>query len=52
MPAAVCGAIIGRGGETVRGFAEDSGASISVSPQERGTRPDRLGPATDRIGNT
>ena len=49
MPAAVCGAIIGRGGETVRGFAEDSGASISVSPQERSTRPDRMGPATDRI---
>eukprot|EP00210_Caulerpa_lentillifera_P009694 g9249.t1 len=49
MPAAVCGAIIGRGGETVRSFADDSGASISVSPQERTNRPDRMGPATDRI---
>jgi len=52
MPAAVCGAIIGRGGETIRSFAEDSGASISVSPQERGVRVADArahGPAPDRI---
>eukprot|EP00803_Ostreobium_quekettii_P001904 evm.model.scf_2581.1 EVM.evm.TU.scf_2581.1 scf_2581:3565-4863(+) len=53
MPAAVCGAIIGRGGETIRSFAEDSGASISVSPQERGGGrlgdPRPPGPAPDRI---
>eukprot|EP00210_Caulerpa_lentillifera_P005631 g5384.t1 len=49
MPAAVCGAIIGRGGETVRSFADDSGASISVSPQERTSRTDRIGLSTDRI---
>lgn len=35
MPSLVCGAIIGKGGETIRSFGEDSGASISVSPQDR-----------------
>lgn len=35
MPSLVCGAIIGKGGETIRGFGEDSGATISVSPQDR-----------------
>jgi len=53
MPAAVCGAIIGRGGETIRSFGEDSGASISVSPQERGGAragdPRTPSPAPDRI---
>lgn len=50
MPAAVCGAIIGKGGETIRHFAEDSGASISVSPQERIGRLDRMGGlVNDRI---
>lgn len=50
MPAAVCGAIIGKGGETIRHFAEDSGASISVSPQERVGRLDRMGSVVnDRI---
>lgn len=35
VPSPVCGAIIGKGGETIRSFGEDSGATISVSPQDR-----------------
>lgn len=33
MPAACCGAILGKGGKTVKQFVEESGASISVLPQ-------------------
>lgn len=36
VPAQVCGAIIGRGGVTIKSFSVDSGANISVSPQEKG----------------
>ena len=35
MPAACCGAILGKGGKTVKQFVADSGASISVLPQVR-----------------
>ncbi|GMH37383.1 hypothetical protein BSKO_05256 [Bryopsis sp. KO-2023] len=34
MPSIVCGAIIGKRGETIQHFAEDSRATISVSPQD------------------
>ena len=33
MPTACCGAILGKGGKTVKQFVEDSGASITVLPQ-------------------
>eukprot|EP00210_Caulerpa_lentillifera_P006061 g5792.t1 len=33
MPSACCGAILGRGGRTVKQFVEDSGAAISVLAQ-------------------
>lgn len=33
MPTACCGAILGKGGRTVKQFVEESGASISVLPQ-------------------
>eukprot|EP00210_Caulerpa_lentillifera_P007268 g6953.t1 len=33
MPAACCGAILGKGGKTVRQFVEDSGASIVILTQ-------------------
>ena len=33
MPAALCGSIIGKGGATIRQFAEDSKAAIGLSPQ-------------------
>lgn len=36
MPAAVCGAIIGKSGATIKSFSLDSGTSISVSPQDKG----------------
>lgn len=35
MPAALCGSIIGKGGATIRQFAEDSKAAIGLSPQVR-----------------
>lgn len=35
MPSACCGAILGKGGRTVKQFVEDSGASISVLAQVR-----------------
>uniref|UniRef100_A0A7S0RKW4 K Homology domain-containing protein n=1 Tax=Chlamydomonas leiostraca TaxID=1034604 RepID=A0A7S0RKW4_9CHLO len=35
LPAAICGSVIGRRGETIKAFAADSGASISLSPQDR-----------------
>ena len=41
VPPALCGAIIGRGGATIRSFADDARASISVAP------PDAAGP--DRV---
>jgi RNA-binding protein Nova len=31
VPAALCGTIIGKGGATIRSFAEDSKANITVS---------------------
>lgn len=33
VPAALCGSIIGKGGATIRQFAEDSKAAIGLSPQ-------------------
>lgn len=44
MPAAVCGAIIGKAGQTIKNFSQDSGTSISVSPQDkfRGQDYDRI----------
>jgi len=33
MPNACCGAILGKGGKTVKHFVEESGASINVLPQ-------------------
>ena len=33
VPAALCGSVIGKGGATIRQFAEDSKASIGLSPQ-------------------
>ncbi|KAK9822677.1 hypothetical protein WJX81_007706 [Elliptochloris bilobata] len=35
VPAALCGAVIGKGGATIRGFAEDSKAAITVSSQDK-----------------
>jgi RNA-binding protein Nova len=35
VPAALCGSIIGKGGATIRQFAEDSKAAIGLSPQDR-----------------
>ena len=44
VPAALCGIIIGRGGETIRGFGEDSKTNITVSNQDRQPPgvPDRI----------
>ncbi len=33
VPAALCGSVIGKGGATIRQFAEDSKAAIGLSPQ-------------------
>ena len=33
VPTPLCGSIIGKGGATIRSFAEDSQAAITVSPQ-------------------
>lgn len=33
MPAACCGAILGKGGKTVKQFVEESGASIAIYTQ-------------------
>ena len=33
VPAALCGTIIGKGGQTIRGIADDSKANITVSSQ-------------------
>lgn len=33
VPASLCGSIIGKGGATIRQFAEDSKAAIGLSPQ-------------------
>lgn len=33
VPALLCGSIIGKGGTTIRQFAEDSKAAIGLSPQ-------------------
>ena len=35
VPTPLCGSIIGKGGATIRSFAEDSQAAITVSPQAR-----------------
>mmetsp|Transcript_11388 Transcript_11388/g.34238 ORF Transcript_11388/g.34238 Transcript_11388/m.34238 type:complete len:380 (+) Transcript_11388:2-1141(+) len=35
VPASLCGSIIGKGGATIRQFAEDSKAAIGLSPQDR-----------------
>ncbi|EIE21573.1 hypothetical protein COCSUDRAFT_17393 [Coccomyxa subellipsoidea C-169] len=35
VPTPLCGAIIGKGGATIRSFAEDSRAAITVSPQDK-----------------
>ena len=35
VPAALCGAVIGKGGATIRSFAEDSKAAITVSSQDK-----------------
>ncbi|CAL5229590.1 g12948 [Coccomyxa viridis] len=35
VPTPLCGSIIGKGGATIRSFAEDSQAAITVSPQEK-----------------
>lgn len=35
VPAALCGSIIGKGGATIRQFAEDSRAAIGLSAQDR-----------------
>ena len=35
VPTPLCGAIIGKGGATIRSFAEDSAAAITVSPQDK-----------------
>ena len=35
VPTPLCGAIIGKGGATIRSFAEDSSAAITVSPQDK-----------------
>ena len=44
IPNASCGCVIGRGGATIRGFAEDSGARIKLSSQDR-----MLPGVTDRV---
>ena len=38
VPTPLCGSIIGKGGATIRSFAEDSQAAITVSPQARSVR--------------
>ena len=38
VPTPLCGSIIGKGGATIRSFAEDSQAAITVSPQVRPMR--------------
>ena len=35
VPTPLCGSIIGKGGATIRSFAEDSQAAITVSPQAK-----------------
>lgn len=47
VPTPLCGTIIGKGGATIRSFAEDSGAAITVSPQDKQPLgiPDRCFPA-------
>ena len=44
VPTPLCGAIIGKGGATIRSFAEDSAAAITVSPQDKQPLglPDRI----------
>eukprot|EP00245_Coleochaete_scutata_P001343 TRINITY_DN11648_c0_g1_i1.p1 TRINITY_DN11648_c0_g1~~TRINITY_DN11648_c0_g1_i1.p1 ORF type:complete len:342 (-),score=57.17 TRINITY_DN11648_c0_g1_i1:557-1582(-) len=44
VPNAMCGAIIGKGGATIRSFVEDSGAAIKLTSQEQS-----LPGMTDRI---
>ena len=44
IPNASCGCVIGRGWATIRGFAEDSGARIKLSSQDR-----MLPGVTDRV---
>eukprot|EP00899_Mesostigma_viride_P029329 jgi/Mesvir1/9581/Mv25619-RA.1 len=44
VPNMVCGAIIGKGGATIRTFSEDSGASIKLSSQDQ-----NMPGVTDRV---
>ncbi|WOK94894.1 protein BTR1 [Canna indica] len=42
IPNGSCGAIIGKGGSTIKSFIEDSGAGIKISPQDNSGLNDRL----------
>lgn len=42
MPSAVVGAVIGKGGATIKAFAADSGTNISVSPKSHGNDYERV----------